>query len=80
MESEDKQFIIEFVILAIFAGICIIGTFLIMSFIFFYGDPMTIVIACLLVLFRINICDSGTEISLIKILHRYIKISVTIVK
>lgn len=80
MESKDKQFIIEFGILTIFATICIIGTFLIMSFIFFYGNPLTIVLCCLLVLLRIKVCDTGTEISLVKILRKYFKISLTIMK
>lgn len=80
MESEDKKFIVELGILIIFAGICIIGTFLIMSFIFFYGNPLTIVLFALLFLFRIRICDTGTEISLEKIVRKYIKISITIMK
>lgn len=80
MEKEDKQFIIEFVILTIFAAVCIVATFLIMTFIFFYGNPLTIVAGCILVLLRIKVCDNGTEVTLIKTLHKYIKISVTIMK
>jgi hypothetical protein len=80
MEKEDKQFLVEFGILVIFATICIVATFLIMTFIFFYGDPLTIVLCCVLVLLRIKVCGPGIEISLIKILRKYIKISVTIMK
>ena len=80
MESEDKQFLIEFGILVIFATISILGSILIMSFIFFYGNPLTIVVFCLMLILRIKICDTGTEISLVKILRKYFKISVTIMK
>lgn len=80
MKKEDKKFIVEFSIMIILATISIVATFLIMSFIFFYGDPLTIVLCCILVLLRIKICDTGTEVTLIKILRKYIKISVTIMK
>ncbi len=80
MEPEDKQFIIELGILIIFAGICIAGAFLIMSFIFFYGDPLTIILCCILILLKIRVCDTGIEVSFEKILRKYLKISVTIMK
>jgi hypothetical protein len=80
MEKEDKQFIVEFGVLAIFSAICVVATFLIMTFIFFYGDPFTIVLCCILVLLRIKVCNTGTEITLIKALRKYMKVSVTIMK
>lgn len=80
MEKEDKQFLLEFGILVIFATICIVATFLIMTFIFFYGDPLTIVLFCILVLLRIKICDAGTEITLVKTLRKYFNVSITIMK
>lgn len=80
MEPEDKQFLIEFGILVIFATIFVIGSLIIVSFIFFYGNPLTIVVFCIMLILRIKICDTGTEISLIKILRRYFKISITFMK
>ena len=80
MEPEDKEFIINFSILTIFAAASIAIIFSIMTFIFFYGNPLTIVLCCLLVLVKIRVCDSGTEVSFEKFIKKYLKISLTIMK
>ena len=80
MELKDKEFITNFGILVIFTTICILGVLLIMTFIFFYGDPITIVLFCILAILKIRVCDNGTEVSFEKFVKKYLKISVTIVK
>lgn len=80
MKLEDKQLIKDFAIAATISGIIVIGTFLIMIFIFFYGSPTMIVLAALLLMLRIKVCDAGTEISFTKIIQKYLKISITIEK
>ena len=80
MEPEDKEFIINFGILTILAGISIAIIFSIMTFIFFYGDPLTIVLCCLLVLIKIRVCDTGIEVSFEKFIKKHLKISLTILK
>jgi len=80
MEPEDKEFIVNFSILTILAAISIAIIFSIMTFIFFYGNPLTIVLCCLLVLIKIRICDIGIEVSFEKFIRKYLKISLTFVK
>lgn len=80
MGPEDRQLIINFGIMAIIATVCIVAAFFILVVVFFYGNPLTIILCSLLIIFRIKICDSGVEISLVKILRKYIKISVTIME
>ena len=80
MESEDKEFIINFSILTIFAAVSMFIIFSIMTFIFFYGDPLAIVLFCLLLLIKIRVCDTGIEVSFEKFIRKYFKISLTIIK
>lgn len=80
MKPEDKRLIIEFGILAIISTVCIVGTILIMILVFFYGNPLTIVLCCILIMLRIRVCDTGTEVTLVKVLRKYFKVSITIMK
>lgn len=79
IKSEDKETIMEFGIALLLSGVLIVGIFFMMTFIFFYGPPWIIPWSLFLIMLKLRICDTGLEVSLEKFLHKYLKISVTIV-
>lgn len=79
IDPEDKEIIMEFGMALLLSGILIAGIFFIVTISFFYGSPWVVIWSLFLIMLKLRVCDAGLEVSLEKFLHKYIKISVTIV-
>lgn len=82
MKQEDKQFIKDFGIVIMLSLIAVLGLFLIMTVMFFYGSPspFTIILIGIILMLKIRMCDSEIRVSLEKFLNKYFRISVTIIE
>lgn len=80
IEPEDRQLIRDFIIAITISGSFVLGIFLVMTLVFFYGDPFTIFLVALALMLKIRVSEEGIEISFEKFINRYLKISVTIIK
>lgn len=78
--QEDRKMIKDFIIAIAISGSFVLGAFLIMTFIFFYGDPSMIAIVAVALMLKIKVSEEGTEISFERFINRYIKVSLTITK
>lgn len=80
LSIEDIETIKSMGILILLSGIIVTISIIIMTFIFFYGSPMTIILVSILFLLRVRICGSEVDISLVKILNKYFNMSITFIK
>ena len=80
LSTEDFELIKGIGILIVLSGIIIITSFIIMTFIYFYSSPIMIILMAILLLLRIRICGAEIDISPAKILNRYFKISMTLIR
>lgn len=76
--ADDFEFIKDFGMAIILSGIIIIISFITVTLILFYSSPFLLVWSALLLMLRIRVCDSGIDLSLINIIRKYIRISITI--
>lgn len=76
--TKDFEFVKDLGMAIILSGIIIITSFITMTLILFYSSPFLLVWSALLLMLRIRVCDGGIDLSLIKIIRKYVRISITI--
>jgi hypothetical protein len=80
LSTKDIETMKNMGILIGLSGIIVIISIIIMTFIFFYGSPMTLILVTILLLLRVRLCGSEVDISFIKILNKYFKISISLTR
>jgi hypothetical protein len=80
LSAKDIETMKNIGILVLLSGVTIILSIAIMAYIFFYNSPITIILMVILLLLRVRVCGSEVDVSFVKILNKYFKISITLTR